>query len=305
MKQWAQFWALAMIWGSSFLLIKVGVEEVDAFSLVSVRLGVAAIIFFIYMMATGRKFPRERKDQLTLVFVGLFNTAIPFVLISWGETQIDSGLATVLNSTVPLSTLIIAHFVLADERLNKAKVAGLVVGFLGVFVLTSRSLGDDSNSLLGQGAVLLGSASYAVAINVLRLRLRHLDQFAVAGWTVVIGAIAIITATLLTVNPLPNPADVSTKAILAMLTLAAVNTVVAYFLSFSLIKAWGVRASLVTYAMPPIGVTLGYLLLDEIIDWRLIAGAVLILFGIVVAKSQNPLLLIVPVRTRLAALARR
>jgi drug/metabolite transporter (DMT)-like permease len=305
MKQWAQFWALAVIWGSSFLLIKVGVEEVDAFSLVSVRLGVAAIIFFIYMVATGRKFPSERKDQLTLVFVGLFNTAIPFVLISWGETQIDSGLATVLNSTVPLSTLIIAHFVLADEKLNKAKVAGLVVGFLGVFVLTSRSLGDSSNSLLGQGAVLLGSASYAVAINVLRLRLRHLDQFSVAGWTVVIGAVAIVAATLLTVNPLPNPADVSTKAILAMLTLAIINTVVAYFLSFSLLKSWGVRASLVTYAMPPIGVTLGYLLLDEVIDWRLIVGAALILFGIVVAKSQNPLLLIVPVRTRLAALARR
>lgn len=300
MKQWAQFWALALIWGSSFLLIKVAVDEVGAFPLVSVRLGVAAIIFMAYMIATGRKFPSERKDQLALLFVGIFNTAVPFFLISWGETEIDSGLATVLNSTVPLSTLIIAHFVLADEKLNRAKVTGLVVGFLGVFVLASRSIGESSGSLLGQGAVLLGSASYAVAVNVLRLRLRHMDQYTVAGWSVVIGAVAIIAATLLTVHPLPNPAEVDAIAILAMVTLGVVNTVLAYFLFYKLIKEWGVRASLVTYAMPPIGVTLGFLLLDEKIDWRLIVGAALILFGIVVAKAQKPMTLLIPVRTRLA-----
>ncbi len=302
MRQWAQFWALALIWGSSFLLIKVAVDEVGAFPLVSVRLGVAAIIFMAYMIATGRKFPAERKDQLALLFVGIFNTAVPFFLISWGETEIDSGLATVLNSTVPLSTLIIAHFVLADEKLNRAKVTGLVVGFLGVFVLVSRSIGESSGSLFGQGAVLLGSASYAVAVNVLRLRLRHMDQYAVAGWSVVIGAVAIIAATLLTVHPLPNPAEVDAVAILAMLTLGVVNTVLAYFLFYKLIKEWGVRASLVTYAMPPIGVTLGFLLLDEKIDWRLIVGAALILFGIVVAKAQKPMTLLIPVRTRLAGL---
>lgn len=302
MKQWAQFWALALIWGSSFLLIKVAVDEVGAFPLVSVRLGVAAIIFLAYMIVTGRKFPSERKDQLALLFVGIFNTAVPFFLISWGETEIDSGLATVLNSTVPLSTLIIAHFALADEKLNRAKVIGLVVGFLGVFVLASRSIGESSGSLLGQGAVLLGSASYAVAVNVLRLRLRHMDQYTVAGWSVVIGAVAIIAATLLTVHPLPNPAEINAVAILAMLTLGVVNTVLAYFLFYKLIKEWGVRASLVTYAMPPIGVTLGFLLLDEKIDWRLIVGAALILFGIVVAKTQKPMTLLIPVRTRLAGL---
>ncbi|MBI5928306.1 MAG: DMT family transporter [Chloroflexi bacterium] len=302
MKQWAQFWALAMIWGSSFLLIKVAVDEVGAFPLVTVRLGVAAIIFLVYMMATGRKFPSARKDQLALLFVGIFNTAVPFFLISWGETQIDSGLATVLNSTVPLSTLIIAHFALADEKLNRAKITGLAVGFLGVFVLTSRSIGESSGSLLGQGAVLLGSASYAVAVNVLRLRLRHMDQYAVAGWSVVIGAVAIVAMTLLTVHPLPDPADISAVAILAMLTLGVVNTVVAYFLFYRLIREWGVRASLVTYAMPPIGVTLGFVVLGEDIDWRLIVGAGLILCGIVVAKTQKPLTLLLPVRTRLAGL---
>ncbi len=302
MKQWAQFWALALIWGSSFLLIKVAVDEVGAFPLVSVRLGVAAVIFLTYLIATGRRFPSARKDQLALLFVGIFNTAVPFFLISWGETEIDSGLATVLNSTVPLSTLIIAHFALADERLNRPKIIGLVVGFLGVFVLASRSIGDSSGSLLGQGAVLLGSVSYAIAVNVLRLRLRHMDQYAVAGWSVVIGAVAIVASTLLTVHPLPNPADISATAILAMLTLGVVNTVIAYFLFYRLIKEWGVRASLVTYAMPPIGVTLGFLLLDETIDWRLLVGAALILFGIVVAKMHKPMTLLIPVRTRLAGL---
>lgn len=286
MTQWFKFWLLALVWGSSFLLIKIGVEELGPFPLVSIRIGVAAALFAVYLFVTQRALPAWGNGLGALLFVGVFNTAVPFSLISFGETRIDSSMATVLNATVPLFNLIIAHFLLADERLTGLKLSGLLMGFLGVIVLVSGGFSKVSVSLLGQTAVLLASLSYAAAIVTIRYKLRHLDPFTTAGWSLVIGALTIIPVTLLVATPLPT--DVSVQALAAGLTLATVNTFVAYFLFYSLIADWGVRASLVTYALPPVGVTLGFLVLDEAIDWRLIAGGTMIVLGIVVTKSDNP-----------------
>lgn len=287
MLQWFKFWLLAAIWGASFLLIKIAVVEMGALSLVSVRLGGAALLFLVFLLATGRRLPDNRRQLLALVFIGIFNTAVPFFLISWGEETIDSGLATVLNATVPLFGLIIAHYTLGDERLGLGKIIGLAVGFLGVVLLVSQSLGDISaNPLAGQLAVLAASASYAVCIVSVRVFFRHEDPFMVAGYSTIIGAVVIVLATLLLAD-IPSPGDLSTNAIAAGVTLAVVNTFVAYFLFFDLIDKWGARATLVTYAMPPIGVTLGFLVLDESIGWRLIVGGTMIIGGIVLAKNAS------------------
>jgi drug/metabolite transporter (DMT)-like permease len=285
MLEWAKFWALAMIWGSSFLLIKVAVEDMGALPLVSVRLGGAGLLFLGYLLWTGRRIPARKSERYALLFVGIFNTAVPFFLISWGETKIDSGLATVLNSTVPLFGLVFAHFLLADERLTPQKITGLIVGFIGVVIMTARSIGGDSGSFMGQLAVLVASASYAIAIVTVRMFLRQVESFTVAGLSAIVGGIAIISTTAVVEGGFP--ANISTVAWLAAITLAVVNTFVAYFLAFDLIEKWGVRASLVTYAMPPIGVTLGFLFLDEVIGFQLIIGAVLIIGGIVMARQQG------------------
>lgn len=287
MLNWLKFWGLALIWGSSFLLIKMAVDDLGALPLVSIRLGGAAILFFIYLMWTGRKLPQDRIQRAALVFVGIFNTAVPFFLITWGETRIDSGLATVLNSTVPLFGLVIAHFALSDEHLSSLKIAGLLVGFVGVVIVMSQSIGTEGGDLVGQLAVLAASSSYAVCIISIRVFLRKVDTFTVAGYSTVIGGIVIVLVTLLTVRPLPVPSGANYDSFVAGLILASVNTVVAYFLFFGLIQDWGARATLVTYAMPPIGVTLGYLFLDEAIGWHLVVGTVLIIGGIIVTKRQK------------------
>lgn len=287
MVQWIKFWILALIWGSSFLLIKVAVGDLGAFPLVSIRLGLAALIFFAFLQWTGRKLPATRREMAALIFVGVFNTAVPFALISWGETKIDSGLATILNATVPLFNLIFAHFILSDERLNLFKIIGLGVGFLGVIILMSRGIGNNDNPVVGQIAVIAGAVCYAVSVVVIRLYLRRLDPFVTAGWSLVFGAIAIISTTLIFIHPLPNLGAMEAKVLLSAVTLAVINTVVAYFLFYDLIDKWGVRATLVTYAMPPIGVTLGFVVLGEHIDWRLIVGGLLIVTGIVAAKLNG------------------
>jgi drug/metabolite transporter (DMT)-like permease len=285
MLEWLRFWALAVIWGSSFLLIKVAVEDMGALPLVSVRLGGAGLLFLGYLLWTGRRIPTKRLERYALVFVGIFNTAVPFFLISWGETKIDSGLATVLNSTVPLFGLVFAHFLLADERLNAQKIIGLVIGFVGVVIVTSRSIGGDPGSVMGQLAVLVASASYAIAIVTVRMFLRQVESFTVAGWSAFIGGAVIVSTTAVVEGGFPS--NISTLAWIAAITLAIVNTFVAYFLFFNLIENWGARATLVTYAMPPIGVTLGFIFLDEAIGFQLIIGAVLIIGGIVMARQQG------------------
>ena len=286
MVNWLKFWGVALIWGSSFLLIKMGVGDLGPLPLVSIRLGGAAIIFAIYLSWTKRKLPQDRVQLIALILIGIFNTAVPFFLITWGETRIDSGLATVLNSTVPLFGLIIAHFSLSDEHLSPLKIVGLLVGFVGVIIVMSQSIGTAGGDLVGQLAVLAASASYAVCIISIRIFLRKVDPFTVAGYSTIVGGIVIVGVTGLTVT-LPTPNSGNFDSFIAALILAALNTVVAYFLFFSLIKHWGARATLVTYAMPPIGVTLGYIFLDEAIGWHLVVGTILIIGGILVTKRQR------------------
>jgi drug/metabolite transporter (DMT)-like permease len=293
MKNWLMFWSLGTIWGSSFLLIKVGVEDLGPLPLVSVRIGLAAVLMALFLWVTHRRWPQTRRERVALLYVGVMNTALPFTLITWGEQDIDSGLATVLNATVPLFTLVFAHFALADERITPQKVIGLITGFVGVAILASRHTASSSpNALSGQVAVLVASASYATSAVVIRRYLRRVDPFVIAGGSLMIGAITIITITLLTVHPLPHAGDLHIKAVAAVLTLAVTNTVVAYFLFYHLIDVWNAtRTTLVTYVMPPVGVTLGAIFLNETVDWKIVAGAALILGAIIVVnwhKRRQP-----------------
>lgn len=293
MKHWTMFWILGLVWGSSFLLIKVAVDEFGALALVSVRIGLAALFMAAFLRLTGRGWPTQRRERAALLYVGVMNTAVPFTLITWGEQDIDSGLATVLNATVPLFTLFIAHFALADERITLPKVLGLLLGFAGVALLASRDADSSSpNPLSGQLAILVASACYASSAVTIRRFLRGVDPLAVAGYSLMIGAVAIISLTLLAaltgVESLPTAADLDAGAVAAVVTLALLNTVVAYFLFYGLIATWGAtRTTLVTYAMPPIGLTLGAVFLDETIDWKIIVGAVMILGGIVVVNWRR------------------
>lgn len=289
MKNWVMFGFLGLIWGASFLLIKIGNAELGAFALVSGRLASAALAFGVTLFLMHKRLPRDRKTLLSLMIVGVMNTAVPFVLITWGEQSIDSGLAGVLNGTVPLFSFVIAHLALHDDKLSPGKLAGLLAGFCGVVLLALRSADPThTNSLEGQLAVLAAAVSYAFSAVFIRRNLRHVEPIVTAGTTLIVGAISVVVVTLLTAQPLPMLSTLNLRTILAVLGLGLVNTFIAYILYFNLINNWGAsRSTMVTYVMPPVSLVLGILFGNEHPDIILFIGATLIIGGVALANLRK------------------
>ncbi len=276
-KEWSAFALLGLVWGSSFLWIKIAVQEVGPFTLVAFRLLFGVLGLLVIMRWQRQSFPRDRRTLLAYLFMGVVNTAVPFVLISWGETKIDSGLASILNGTVPLFTIVIAHYWLHDEKITVGRLAGLAVGFVGVVVLVSRDFGPQGlhGNLWGQLAVIAASICYATAITFSRRHLRNQPPVVQSLMVLLIADAVIWPATLMADRPFHLPQLPITWLALAWLGL--LGSCFAYLMFFYLINAWGpTRASLVTYVFPVIGVFLGIIFLKEVADWRLIVGTLLI-----------------------------
>src|SRR5256885_13940625 len=162
-RAWIGFWMLAFIWGSSFLFIRIGVEQLPTFQLVFIRPGIAAVGLNIVVFLRGKRLPTDAAGARDVTILAVVNTVIPFALITWGDHIIESGLAAVLQATAALFTMMVAHFSFTDERLTRRTVAGLVFGFAGVVVLASRSTADDAIAtnarlqLMGQLAIVVAS----------------------------------------------------------------------------------------------------------------------------------------------------
>jgi drug/metabolite transporter (DMT)-like permease len=295
LKEWGAFALLGLIWGSSFLWIKIAVGEVGPFVLVAFRLAFGLVGLLVLMLWQRQSLPRDRKTLAAFLFLGVVNTAVPFVLISWGETRIDSALAAILDATVPLFTIVIAHFWLHDEKITLPRAAGLVVGFVGILILMSRDLGITAlkGNVWGQVAVLVASVSYAIASTFSRKVLRDQPPLVQSTMIVLVGGAVVWGITPVVERPLVLPALPITWLALAWLGL--LGSCLAYLLYFYLLNAWGAtRTTVVTYVFPVIGLALGILFLHETLDWRLAVGSLLVMAGIGVVNLK-PRLAAMPV----------
>jgi drug/metabolite transporter (DMT)-like permease len=209
--------------------------------------------------------------------------AIPFFLISWGEQSIDSAVAAILDATVPLFAIIIAHVTLHDDKITLPKIGGLLLGFVGVVVLVSKDLGGPAGSLLGQAAVVLASIFYAVGSVYARL---HTES--TPGILRSLGPLLSATVVMWLVAPVAEaPFQVPQLPItwIALLWLGVLGSGFAFILAYYLIHAIGpTRTTMVTYLFPLGGVLLGVVFLGEALSWQLIAGAVLIVASLAVAN---------------------
>ena len=286
--EWTAFWALGLIWGSSFLWIKIAVGYLAPLTVAALRLSIGLVGLLAVAVARRQPFPRDRASLGAYVTLGTLQSAIPFALIAWGETKIGSGLAAILNGTMPLFTIVIAHLWLHDEKITPQRTAGLFAGFAGVVVLGSRDLGPHGlkESAWGQAALLGATISYAVAATYARGRLRGAPPLVQATLVVLMGNALLWAAAAAAEQPLLLAGPPIVWVSLAWLGL--LGSCVAYLLYFYLINTWGAtRASLVTYVFPVVGLVLGLLVLGEPADSRLWLGSLLVIAGILVAGRRS------------------
>jgi drug/metabolite transporter (DMT)-like permease len=281
--------ALGCIWGASFLFIKVIVDETGPVEVATGRLVIGAIAIGAFV-AIRRQPVRWTRDLLAKVAVlALVANIAPFALIAWGEEHIESGTASVLNSTMPIFTSVFAAAVLVEERFTAGRAAGLVLGFVGVVVLTGEDVLDiTDSSVLGQFAVIGAAACYAVGGVVSRTLLRSsTDPLGLSVLQVTAGSILSIPVLLAVTGGTPDY-SLSAEAWLSLLALGAGATGVGYVAYLWLIDVTGsVRASLVTYIIPIVGLFLGWAVLDESIGLNTLAGSALIIGGVAIVMRQR------------------
>ena len=283
-KDWVAFIALSLAWGSSFLWIKIALQEIEPFILVALRL-LFGILGLLAVVAYNRpNWPDTRRLWVVLAVLGITNTALPFVLISWGEQFIDSAVAAILNSTVPLFTMVIAHRFLQDDRLPLQRVIGLFVGFFGVVALLLRDLdGGTQDNLLGQAAVLLAAICYASSSVFARRNAKGVSPLVQAFVPLLVADAAMWGITPLVESPVEFPGLPITW--LAIAWLGLVGTCIAYLLYFYLLHSIGpTRTTMVTYVFPLVGVALGVIFLSETLDINLLMGGALVVGSIIIVN---------------------
>jgi drug/metabolite transporter (DMT)-like permease len=282
---------LALMWGSSYLFIKIGVETLPPLSLVLLRVIVGCAILVVVVAATRTPLPRDPRTIAHLGVLGAVNIAVPFWLIGWAEQHIDSGLAGILQSTSPFFTLVIAAAFIHDERITGGRLAGIGLGFVGILVLSAENIADlgsalGAQRLLGELAVVAASLCYAIGNTYARRTLRNARPLVLSlgqvGWAVVLVAIfAVVVDGGVTLPSVP-------EATFSVVWLGAVGTGFAYIVFFRLLTGWGpTRASLVAYLLPVVAVILGVVVLGEAVDALFLAGAALIVAGVWVVNRKG------------------
>lgn len=285
LKHWLLFLLLGAIWSSSFMWIKIAVQEIGPITLVAYRV-LFGLLFCVAVILIQRvPWPRDRKTWSRLLLLGIINVAIPFFLISWGELSIDSAVAAILDATVPLFTILIAHYLLHDDKMTLPKVLGLLIGFAGVVVLMSKDIGASLGSVLGQGAVILASVFYAIgAVYVRKFTVDTPGILRSAGPLVSATGIMWLAAFLV-----ESPVEVPQLGItwISLLFMGILGSGFAFVLAYYLIHEIGpTRLTMVTYLFPLGGVVLGVTFLDEQLTWQLVTGAALIIASLAVANWQ-------------------
>jgi drug/metabolite transporter (DMT)-like permease len=276
---------LAAIWGASFLFIKIGVSAMGPFTFAMLRVLIGSIVLLAIILITKQGLPHDRHTWWLFAFMGVVNTLIPFGLIAWGEQSIPSGLAAILNATMPLFTFILAA-AFDHEYVSFGRILGLVIGFGGILIITLPQLvGGFVASLWGELAVVVAAASYAIATVFARRNLHHVKPITASFGQIAMGCLFLIP---FSISERPWTIHPSLIAILALVTLGVVGTALAYLIYYRLLQEGGATlASLVTFITPLFGVIYGFLLLGEKMHWTSLLALVCILGSVLLIRGKS------------------
>jgi drug/metabolite transporter (DMT)-like permease len=280
---------LAAIWGASYLFIKVAVEDIEPAPMMAARTLVAGAILAGYLVVTlgrSRAFRELRRGWRPAVVLGAVNAAVPFWLVAWGEQYIDSSVAGIAQSTVPIFTFILAWRVIPAEHVGGARIAGVALGLIGVAVLTGLDPRGGWWAAAGTLAVVLSSLSYAVGGVYGQLRVRTVSGPVLATGSMLAGGLILLPLALVQL-PTETP---DAEAIASLLALTLLGTAFAQLVLFRMLRLFGSRrVSLVTYLIPGFALVYGAVFLDEQITAAAVVGLALILAGVALGSGVRSL----------------
>jgi drug/metabolite transporter (DMT)-like permease len=288
-KDWGLLAALVALWGSNFMFIKLGVAAVPPATLVATRLVIGAVILVIVIRAMGYTFPTVGRAWLPYIVLAVVGNCMPFWFITWGQKSIDSALAGILMAIMPLSTLLLAHFFVAGERMSRNRVAGFLLGFMGIVVLMGpaalASLGGSPIEILAQLSVLAGALCYAANGVIIRVALKG-DVMVASAAIVAIAAVISVPVALVVDQPWRLAPGWTAVSILAWIGIGP--TAIATLMHLKLIASAGPTfMSLINYCIPVVALLIGVALLGEEPGANAYSGLLLILAGIGLSQLRR------------------
>lgn len=276
--------ALALVWAGAFFFAAVAVVDIPPMTIAFLRVSGAALVLLLALRVMGISMPRSRGVWMAFFGMGLLNNAIPFSLIFWAQTELASGVASILNAMMPMFTVIAAHFLTDDEKMTGLRMLGVILGFVGVAVLIGSPVGGTVWAHL---AILAAGVSYAFA-SIFGKRFARLGvkPMATATGQVTASALILLPVAMVLEQPWLNPAP-SSAAVWSMLGMITLSTAFAYFLYFRILSTAGAtNIALVTLLIPPFAILLGVLFLNEALTGQQFAGMLIIAAGLLAIDGR-------------------
>lgn len=291
---------LAIIWGTTWIFIKLGLRDLPPVTFAGIRFLIADLILWGVVIARGKGLRLGLRDWGLIAWTGLIAFGFNYGLIFWGETRISSGLAAVLQAMISVFGLIIAHYYLPSERIDVRRISGVLISIFGVgFIFYDQLSFDGESALWGSAALLASSLCVAYANVIIKRSCGHIDSSLLAAGQMIFGFGPLLLAgTVWEGNPLAL--RWTALSVVSLLYLALVGSAIAFHLYYWLVRRIDVtKTMLISLVTPVVALLIGNLVLDERVTWRIAAGSAAILAGIGMIMLRNSNLKIVPGRTRL------
>jgi drug/metabolite transporter (DMT)-like permease len=279
---------LSMIWGSTWIFIKLGLRDLPPITFAGIRFLIAAAILWVVVALRRSVIPRKTSDWLMIAWTGVIAIAVNYGLVFWGEQRIASGLAAVLQAMIPAFGLLIAHYYLPTERITMRKAAGVALGVIGVAaIFYDQTAVEGRSALWGCLAMLMSAVCMAYANVLVKARCQHMDHASLAAGQMIFGFIPLLAVGAIWEGN-PFALHWTKQALISLGYLALVGSAVAFSLYYWLVKKIDVtKTMLIALVTPVIALLIGKLTLDERVTWRIVAGSAAILAGISLIVVQR------------------
>ncbi len=272
---------LVCIWSTTWLAIKVGLDFIPPFMFAAMRFAIAGTILAGVAVVRSRPWPQSREEWNLIWLSGLLSVAVNFGGVFWGEQYVSSGLASVLNSTVPLFGIVFAHRLVDGEQMTRKKLTGVVLGIIGVAVIFSNQLhAEGALALWGSVAIVVGAGAVSYSAILVKIRGKNIDSVLLSAGQMLVAVPVLFLAGLL-IGERPSAIQWRSESLVSLLYLALVGSCIAFVLYYRLIKRIQVtKVLMIVLVVPVLAVAVGVLTRGEEITWRLFVGGAMIVAGV-------------------------